>query len=124
VASQLVGKVEISGADQAKTVLLGMDTNSKKAQQSLDQLQKAARDAGSILGNRFTAEIKNAQGGMQDLGRRAGSAGLDVSKFTSLQLKASEAASKLGLAQANAANALQKANAAVAGGKATAEQMA
>jgi SLT domain-containing protein/phage-related protein len=124
VVSQLVGKVEISGADQAKTILLGMDTNSKKAQQSLDQLQKAAKDAGSILGNRFTAEIKNAQGGMQDLGRRAESAGLDVSKFTSLQLKASEAASKLGLAQANAANALQKANAAVAGGKATTEQMA
>ena len=110
IASQLVGKVEISGADQAKTILLSLDDTNKKTQTSLDQLQKAAQDAGSILANRFSAEVKNAQSGLQDLAVRAEAAGLDVSNFTSLQLKASEAAARLGVAQAQSADAMAKAN--------------
>lgn len=124
LASQLVGKVSIEGADQSQKVLLGMDAANKKAQDSLNTLQKAAKDAGSILGSRFSSDIKAAQGGLQDLGKRASDAGLDVSKLASLQQKASEAAAKLGLAQAQAASATEKANVVTNDASASAEKIA
>lgn len=124
IASQLVGKISIEGADQSQKVILGMDAANKKAQDSLNTLQKAAKDAGSILGSRFSSDIKTAQGGLQDLGKRASDAGLDVSKLASLQQKASEAAAKLGLAQAQAADATAKANAITNNASASAEKIA
>src|SRR5690349_19800434 len=95
VASQLTGKISIEGADQAKSILLGMSDNSKKAQDSLNNLQNAAKDVGSILASRLASDIKSAQSGLQDLSSKAQSSGLDVSKLASLQQKASEAAAKL-----------------------------
>lgn len=124
VASQLTGVISIQGADQAKTILLGMADNSKKAQDQLNQLQNAAKDVGSILSSRLASDIKSAQSGLQDLGTRASAAGLDVSKFTSLQQKASEAAAKLGVAQAQAASAQERANAITNDGSASAEKIA
>ena len=90
VASQFIGQISIQGADQAKTILLGMSDSSTKAQNQLNQLQNAAKDVSSILSSRFTSELKNAQGGLQDLSSKAQSSGLDVSKLSQLQQKASE----------------------------------
>src|SRR2546421_2705113 len=110
--------------NQAKADLLSMDAANKKSQDSLDQLQKAASNAGSILANRFSTEVKNAQSGLQDLSKRAESAGLDVSKFTALQLKASEATARLGVAQAQSADAMAKANLISADTSSSAEKIA
>lgn len=124
IASQLIGKVSIEGAGQSQKTLLDMDAANKKAQDSLNKLQGIAKDVGSILSNRLASDIKTAQGGLQDLGSRAQSAGLDISKFTTLQQKSSEAAAKLGLAQAQAADATAKANAITNDASASAEKIA
>jgi tape measure domain-containing protein len=123
VASQLVGKVSIDGISQAKADLSAMGDSSKLAQEKLDNLQTATKDVSSVLTNRFTAEVKNASSGMQSLSKEAEAAGLDVSKFTTLQLKASESAARFGVVQAQAAAAMEKANAMVASGKASVEQI-
>jgi TP901 family phage tail tape measure protein len=124
VVSQLVANISVSGAQQAQTALQGTGASSNQAQNNLNQLQKAAQDAGSILANRFSAEVKNAQSGLQELAVKADAAGLDVSTFASLQMKASEAAARLGVAQAQAAAAMEKANLVTNDASSSAEKIA
>jgi tape measure domain-containing protein len=124
VASQLTGVVSITGASQGKADLLSVGTASQTAQANLTQLQNVAKDVSSILSNRFTAEVKNAQAPLQALARQADAAGLDVSKLASLQMKASESATKLSFAQAQAAATQEKATLITNSGTASVEQIA
>jgi len=124
VASQLTANIAISGGAQAQADLQAMGTSSNQAQNNLNQLQNAAKDVSSILSSRMSAELKNAQSGLQDLAVRADAAGLDVSKFASLQMKASESAARLGVAQAQSAAAMEKANLVTADASSSAEKVA
>ncbi len=124
VASQLTGVISIQGAAQGKADLLSVGTASQTAQSDLTQLQNAAKDVSSILSSRMSAELKNAQSGLQDLAQRADAAGLDVSKFASLQMQAAESSARLGVAQAQAAAAMEKANLVSADASSSAEKVA
>lgn len=119
--SQLATKIVIEGATQAKSDLVAMDANSRLAQAGMKMLQNASRDA---LSERLSAEIHNADGGLRDLAARANAAGLDISKLSTFQAKATESAAKLGVAESQYASAQQKANELVQSGTASAEQIA
>jgi len=124
VASQLTGVISITGAAQGKADILSVGSASQTAQADLTQLQNAAKDVSSILSSRMSAELKNAQSGLQDLAVRADAAGLDVSKFASLQMQAAESSARLGVAQAQAAAAMEKANLVTADASSSTEQVA
>ena len=124
VASQLVANIAINGGPQSQAALQGMGASSNQAQQNLNQLQNAAKDVSSILSSKMSAELQNAQSGLQDLAVRADAAGLDVSKFASLQAQAAEASARLGVAQAQSAAAMEKANIVTADASSSTEQVA
>ena len=124
VASQLTAKIEVTGVSQAKSDLQSMGASSQIAQDQLDALATASVNVGAALANRFVSEVNNAKTGMQTLAVEAEAAGLDVTKFTTLQVKAAEVAARYGLAQAQAASAQQRANEVAISGTASAEEIA
>jgi tape measure domain-containing protein len=101
--------------------------NSQAVLDGLKNALSSVKDRFAEIGNqatKFTSNFKATNTSIADLGSRAAAAGLDLSRLTTSQVRASEAAKRLELAQAQATAALARANDMAKSGSASAERIA